>query len=99
MRGSKLTSMTSAEMRAASTSGKDRSDWVRVKREIGASAEAASMNRKIAKTIARKRGRPVIGEAKTAISLRLPGSVLARWRASGAGWQTRMAKVLEQRAP
>ncbi|MBK6281215.1 MAG: BrnA antitoxin family protein [Gammaproteobacteria bacterium] len=25
--------------------------------------------------------------------------VVARWRASGAGWQTRMAKVLEKRAP
>jgi uncharacterized protein (DUF4415 family) len=44
-------------------------------------------------------GRPPIENPKVAISLRLPPEVVARWRASGAGWQTRMAKVLEKRAP
>ncbi|MCG3170779.1 MAG: hypothetical protein CALGDGBN_02347 [Pseudomonadales bacterium] len=44
-------------------------------------------------------GRPPIESPKVAISLRLPPEVVARWRASGAGWQTRMAKVLEKRAP
>ncbi len=36
---------------------------------------------------------------KVSISLRLPSEVLKRWRASGSGWQTRMAKVLAKRAP
>ncbi|MBK6287753.1 MAG: BrnA antitoxin family protein [Gammaproteobacteria bacterium] len=44
-------------------------------------------------------GRPPIENPKVAISIRLPPDVVARWRASGAGWQTRMAKVLEKRAP
>jgi uncharacterized protein (DUF4415 family) len=44
-------------------------------------------------------GRPPLENPKVAISLRLPPEVVARWRASGAGWQTRMAKVLEKRAP
>lgn len=44
-------------------------------------------------------GRPPIENSTVAISLRLPTKVVARWRASGAGWQTRMAKVLERRAP
>ncbi len=44
-------------------------------------------------------GRPPLENTKVAISLRLPPDVVARWRASGAGWQTRMAKVLEKRAP
>lgn len=37
--------------------------------------------------------------AKVSTTLRLPPDVLARWRKSGAGWQTRMAEVLEKRAP
>lgn len=44
--------------------------------------------------ISRLRGRPLIGEPKVAISLRLPGSVLLRWKATGPGWQTRMAEYL-----
>jgi uncharacterized protein (DUF4415 family) len=44
-------------------------------------------------------GRPPLDNPKVAISLRLPPDVVARWRASGTGWQTRMAKVLAKRAP
>jgi uncharacterized protein (DUF4415 family) len=44
-------------------------------------------------------GRPKIANPKVAISIRLPSEVLERWRASGEGWQTRMAKMLEKRAP
>ncbi|MFO1505690.1 MAG: BrnA antitoxin family protein [Lysobacterales bacterium] len=29
------------------------------------------------------------------MSLRLPPKVIARWRATGPGWQTRMAEALE----
>jgi uncharacterized protein (DUF4415 family) len=47
----------------------------------------------------RRRGRPVDGEPKTAISLRVPVSVLAAWKASGPGWQTRMVDDLSRHAP
>jgi uncharacterized protein (DUF4415 family) len=94
-----MTSMTSAEMREAKKRGEDRSDWVRVRREANREPAAAAMNRKLGKLISRRRGRPVVGEPKTAISLRLPQSVVERWRASGAGWQTRMVEILEKRAP
>ena len=40
------------------------------------------------------RGRPKSHDAKVAISLRLPPETLARWKATGPGWQTRMADVL-----
>jgi uncharacterized protein (DUF4415 family) len=46
-----------------------------------------------------RRGRPRIAQPKVAVSLRLPQDVLARWKASGPGWQTRMIEVLRQRAP
>jgi len=44
-------------------------------------------------------GRPPLPNPKVAISLRLAPQVLKRWKASGSGWQTRMAKELAKRAP
>lgn len=90
----KMTRMTPDQMRAAVARGEDRSDWERVKREANADPEARSMNRKTGALIARRRGRPVRGEPKQAISLRVPESVLARWKATGPGWQTRMVERL-----
>ena len=40
------------------------------------------------------RSRPQSGNARTSVSLRLPPDTLARWRATGPGWQTRMAEAL-----
>jgi uncharacterized protein (DUF4415 family) len=42
------------------------------------------------------RGRPKSPESKIAISLRLSPDTLARWKATGPGWQTRMANVLRE---
>ena len=42
------------------------------------------------------RGRPKTGNARTSISLRLPPDTLARWKATGPGWQTRMAETLRK---
>lgn len=44
------------------------------------------------------RGRPKSGNARTLISLRLPPETLARWKATGPGWQTRMAELLSKHA-
>ncbi|MGH8629845.1 MAG: BrnA antitoxin family protein [Burkholderiales bacterium] len=43
-----------------------------------------------------KRGRPPLAKPKVAISLRLDPEVLAEWKATGPGWQTRMAQVLKK---
>ena len=51
-----------------------------------------------ARVVFKKAGRPKSLYPKEMISLRLPPEVLAKWRATGPGWQTRMAKRLE-RAP
>jgi uncharacterized protein (DUF4415 family) len=37
--------------------------------------------------------------ARAMTTLRLPAETLARWRASGPGWQTRAAQVLTMHAP
>ena len=42
MTGSKITSMTSEQMRAARSRGESRTDWERVRREAGLSDQPAS---------------------------------------------------------
>jgi len=48
---------------------------------------------------AKLRGRPKAAAPRVAISLRLPPDVLDAWKATGAGWQTRMAAMLASHAP
>jgi uncharacterized protein (DUF4415 family) len=89
-----MTTLTSEQMRTARERGQSRTDWARVHHEVTEDPQAAEDNRRIGDAIARKRGRPVEGERKQAISLRVPESVLARWKATGPGWQTRMVERL-----
>jgi uncharacterized protein (DUF4415 family) len=49
---------------------------------------------KIAAEMLKPRGRPKSDGSKVAISLRLPPETLAAWKATGPGWQTRMAARL-----
>ena len=46
-----------------------------------------------------RRGRPKLQHPRQLLSLRLPPRVIASWKATGPGWQTRMAKVLEKSTP
>ena len=41
-----------------------------------------------------KGGRPLSLNPRKLISLRLPADVIERWKATGPGWQTRMAERL-----
>ena len=50
----------------------------------------------LARATVNKGGRPVSKNPRVLISLRLPADVLARWKATGAGWQTRMAEKLSE---
>ena len=46
-----------------------------------------------------RRGRPRLQHPRKLLSLRLPPEVIANWKATGPGWQTRMAEVLERSTP
>jgi uncharacterized protein (DUF4415 family) len=48
----------------------------------------------LARAVVKRGGRPRSANARQVISLRLPAEVVARWRATGPGWQTRMAERL-----
>ena len=41
-----------------------------------------------------RRGRPTMANPRQLLTLRLPPDVIARWKATGPGWQTRMAEAL-----
>ena len=43
-----------------------------------------------------KGGRPLSSNPRRLISLRLPADVIAHWKATGPGWQTRMAERLSK---
>ncbi|OGT84066.1 MAG: hypothetical protein A3H91_13290 [Gammaproteobacteria bacterium RIFCSPLOWO2_02_FULL_61_13] len=43
-----------------------------------------------------KGGRPYSPNPRKLISLRLPANVIERWKATGPGWQTRMAERLSK---
>jgi uncharacterized protein (DUF4415 family) len=46
------------------------------------------------RAVVNKGGRPGSANPRQLISLRLPPEVVRRWRATGPGWQTRMAERL-----
>jgi uncharacterized protein (DUF4415 family) len=48
------------------------------------------------RAVIKKRGRPVTGKARKLLTLRLPVEVIDRWKATGPGWQTRMAERLSK---
>lgn len=48
----------------------------------------------LARATVNKGGRPRSENPRQLISLRLPPEVIERWRATGPGWQTRMAERL-----
>jgi len=47
------------------------------------------------RAVVNKGGRPRSPNPRQLISLRLPSEVVKRWRATGPGWQTRMADGLK----
>lgn len=53
----------------------------------------------LARAVVNKGGRPKSENPRQLISLRLPPEVIARWRATGPGWQTRMAERLAETPP
>lgn len=102
MTGSKMTTMKIDDMRAARERGESKSDWEAIRRDITAGIEPADdedsldatalMRTEIAK---RRSGRPVGSGNKEQVAIRFDRDILAAFRSSGAGWQTRMNAALK----
>ena len=52
--------------------------------------------RALHRAVVNKGGRPRSANPKKLISLRLPVDVIERWKATGPGWQTRIAERLSK---
>jgi uncharacterized protein (DUF4415 family) len=50
----------------------------------------------LARGVWKRRGRPISPNPKKLITLRLPANVIEKWKATGPGWQTRMAARLSR---
>jgi uncharacterized protein (DUF4415 family) len=79
------------------------SDMKRVERHVIQPAEYEELpeltDEMFARGVINKGGRPRSENPKRLISIRLTEDVIQRWRATGPGWQTRMAEKLTRLAP
>jgi uncharacterized protein (DUF4415 family) len=50
----------------------------------------------LARATIKRGGRPVSANPRKQVTIRLPADVLARWKSTGPGWQTRMAERLSK---
>ena len=48
----------------------------------------------LARATVNRGGRPIATNPRKLLSIRLPVDVIERWKATGPGWQTRMAERL-----
>ena len=97
MTGLKTTTLTSEQIHQARAQGQSASNWHQVRQALHSQdPQADAQTQAIAQLIDRTRGRPVPGDPKTAISLRVPNSVLAAFKQTGPGWQTRMTDALQE---
>jgi uncharacterized protein (DUF4415 family) len=94
--------MNLREMRAARARGKSKTDWARVRRlakegrEPARDRDSPDASKLIRSAVAtRKRGRPAGSGKKEQVAIRVDREVLAAFRATGPGWQTRMNVALK----
>ncbi len=77
-----------------------KSDLERVDAHVVALEEYAELpeltTEMLASAQVKKGGRPLSKNPRKLISIRLPADVIERWRATGPGWQTRMAERLSK---
>lgn len=77
-----------------------KSDLARVDKHVIKSREYTELPELTPEMLARatikKGGRPVSQNPRKLITIRLPADVIARWKSTGPGWQTRMAERLSR---
>ena len=77
-----------------------KSDLARVDAHVVQKSEYEELPEITEEALARARiskgGRPVSSNPRKLLSIRLPVDVIDRWKATGPGWQTRMAERLSK---
>lgn len=104
MAGSKTTSMTTDEMRAARARDQSKTDTAKARARSphvwdGKDEDERPLTREEMQAgieaYRKRRGRPV-GSDKESTTIRIDRDVLAAFRAAGPGWQTRMNAALRE---
>jgi len=77
-----------------------KSDLARVDAHVVKPAEYRALpqltDEMMARSVIKKGGRPVSKNPRKLITIRLPADLIARWKSTGPGWQTRMADRLSR---
>jgi uncharacterized protein (DUF4415 family) len=77
-----------------------KSDLARVDRHAVKAREYAELpqlsEEMLSRTVVKKGGRPVAKNPRKLITIPLLADVIARWKSTGPGWQTRMADRLSR---
>lgn len=95
------TIMTLEQMEAARAKGTSQSDFASLRASLNDGFEpqidtdAPDATHLIRAAITKQRGRPAGTATTEQIAIRVNKEALTRWRATGKGWQTRAAKLLE----
>jgi uncharacterized protein (DUF4415 family) len=71
----------------------DNPEWT--KSEMSKSKSFAEAFPELDASIKRSRGRPALEKPKSHVSLRLDADVVAKFKATGKGWQSRINEVLK----
>jgi uncharacterized protein (DUF4415 family) len=64
--------------------------------ELSQARPFAEVFPELAESIRRSRGRPIVEVRKQQVSLRLDPDVIAKFKATGKGWQARVNEILKQ---
>ncbi len=79
-----------------------KSDLVRVDAHVISKKEYEELPeltpQRLARAVVKKGGRPISDNPRKLITIRLPATVIERWKSTGPGWQTRMAERLSRSA-
>ncbi|PZN72217.1 MAG: hypothetical protein DM484_24890 [Candidatus Methylumidiphilus alinenensis] len=103
MTGSKMTTMTTDQMRTARERGESKTDMVSLRQnkldgiEPEDDEDSPDATLLMREAIAKRRaGRPAGSGNKEQVAIRFDKDVLSSFRASGPGWQTRMNDALRE---
>ena len=103
MTGSKITTMTTEEMKKAREHGESKTDWAMLRKNLldgvepeedEDSPDATSLMREVVEN--RKVGRPHGSGTKEQVAIRIDNDILQSFRSAGPGWQTRMNDALRE---
>ncbi len=75
----------------------DNPEWTEA--DFASARPFAEVFPELAESIRRGRGRPPVAQPKQAVSLRLDPDVVAKFKATGKGWQSRINDVLKNAKP